>query len=91
MLGKKGLGLTFSESTAEHLKCLIKLRRSQSAVTSYIKVLEKVLDCLAFVLSSMGTLSDLLVNDVFQVGDLSWLVGLVKGLLRVESWHAPSF
>ena len=63
----------------------------KGALASDIEVLEEMLNRLAFVLGTVSTLSDFLVDHIINILNLTWLVSLIVKRRRSLLGESPGF
>lgn len=68
---EKGCQFVIIKHTADRLKGLFELMRTDSSVTFQVKVLEKSFSSLSFVICAVGSLTDLFKNDRLDLSK-SW-------------------
>jgi len=68
---EEGCQFMITKHTADRLKGLFELMRTDSSVTFQVKVFEKSFSSLSFVICAVGSLTDLFKDDRFDLGK-SW-------------------
>jgi len=69
VLGEKSALLEFGEGTSHGLKSTSEFRELNSAESVQVEMLENLADGLAFIISSVSSLSDLLEDDILDLGE----------------------